>query len=103
VIAPYANDGGVQVSRKLDKVSLEELANDRLPKRIVDAISEMPLSIEEMVKYNQAQPPVHLSINGNKVRMVVNVEISLSTFLTTVGTVASTTWIIFQLVMTYML
>ena len=48
------------------KVGLDELASGRLPQRILDEISEMQLTVDEVIEWESSRPKVWLVVSGDE-------------------------------------
>jgi hypothetical protein len=64
-----------------NKVSLDELAEGRLPKRICKAINDMEIRVGEMLEWDASKKPNKLEVSREEVRLDIHLRIPTKHFL----------------------
>jgi hypothetical protein len=72
-----------------ESIHLDELAAGKLPERVVAAIQDVELTVEEVLEWEASQPSLRVSTTNGKVRLRVRVEISYPKLITLIVTVLS--------------
>jgi hypothetical protein len=79
----------------------DELGNGKLPNRILEAVSEMEISVDEMLEWERTKPDFHASITDGSVRIEVRKRYSLRKLITVVTAVSGAAATIIKFVAPY--
>jgi hypothetical protein len=71
--------------KKSPTVVLDELASGRLPNRIIAAINEMELTIEEVIEWETSKPEVRLTVTNKDLFVEMRVRIPIKKALAIFG------------------
>ncbi len=73
------------MSNECQSVNLDMLASGKLPDRIVEAISEMELTIEEVTELEASKPKVRAVVEDDHVVVETRVRVSIKKVLAVLG------------------
>jgi hypothetical protein len=84
-------------------ISLDQLAAGKLPKRVLDAIAGMELTIEEVIEWSEERPAIRITITDKEVRVEASNRFNLKKLLAVITTLIGAIWTIIQFVAPHMI
>ncbi len=76
----------------MQKVNLDDLAAGTLPKRVVSAIGEVELTIEEIAQWEASKARVRVVLQGNELRLYTRACLPLKKAVATLGGLTGLLW-----------
>ena len=82
-------------------VTIDELGTGKLPDRILEAVNEMEISVDEMLEWERTKPDFHASITDGSVSIEVRKRYSLKKLITVITAVTGVAATIIKFVAPY--
>lgn len=82
-------------------VTIDELTSGNLPHRILDAVSQMDMSVNEIVNWERSKPTFHITLSDGHLHINVRKQYSLKKILAISGSILGVVWAILQFAIPY--
>lgn len=78
------------------QISLDQLAAGKLPKRVLDAIGNIEVTLEEVAAWDQERPTLRLTITDREFRIEGRKRIGLKRAVAVISGVVGAVWALLQ-------
>ena len=85
-----------------EKINLDELASGRLPERIITAIGEMELTIEELMEWQESKSTLRFTTAGEELIIEIRAHIPMKKALAILGGVGCFLWAAINFILRYL-
>ena len=89
------------MSSKPQIVKLDDLVTGKLPERVVNAVTETYLTVNEVMEWEQSKPEFHMTFTEGYLRISVRKQYSLKKLFAILGSIVATLWAIVQFAIPY--
>lgn len=80
-------------STQPELVHLDQIAADKLPERITAAISEMELTVAEMLQYEESKPTLSFAVRDSEVIIEIRARVPIKKMLAILGSASAFLWL----------